>query len=61
MSGKANLKCPHCGMEYKGKLSNSLVPTHDYPVPARSVCCGSGQIPRSVNDNRTLWKDGGMK
>lgn len=50
--------CPHCGREYSVRgLKNKLIPTHDYPVPCRSVCPGSQQIPRDVNDRRPLWKD----
>jgi hypothetical protein len=51
-------KCPHCGKEFLGSFtSGGLVPYHDFPVPCRAVCPGSGQHPRSMSDKRPLWKD----
>jgi len=48
--------CPHCGELFSAR--NQLIPTHDYPKPCRSVCPGSGQVPRNPeSDNRPLWKD----
>jgi hypothetical protein len=54
-----DVKCPHCGKEfqYSQLTVKSLVPTHDWPPPCRSVCPGSGQIPRGIADKRILWKD----
>lgn len=58
--------CPHCGWQYdqaaeEKKRKNPIpgkVPTHDYPKMCRSVCPGSGQVPRNPEtDNRPLWKD----
>lgn len=52
------IKCPHCGREYSARaLKSGLMPTHDFPVPCRSVCPGSGQTPRGMADMRPLWKD----
>ena len=48
------MMCPHCG-EITG-VTGGLVPTHDYPRPARAVCPGSQQIPRNAeSDRRVLW------
>lgn len=45
--------CPHCGKLFDWA---SKVPTHDYPPPCRSVCPGSGQLPRNPEtDRRPLW------
>jgi len=55
--GRTN-KCPHCGQLFAhAEMRETLIPTHDYPRPCRSVCPGSKQIPRDVNDRRPLWKD----
>lgn len=51
------VKCPHCGREYHIRACRPLIPTHDFPVPCRSVCPGSGQNPRGLADLRPLWKD----
>lgn len=49
--------CPHCG-EIFTRLTNELIPTHDWPRPCRQVCPGSGQVPRNPDsDKRPLWKD----
>lgn len=51
--------CPHCGWTYQPDGDGwSLVPTHDFPKPARAVCPGSQQTPRNAQtDRRPLWKD----
>ena len=64
------LMCPHCGWQYDPqKFSKpgddgrpfALVPTHDFPKPARQVCPGTEQHPRNPeSDRRPLWKDGGV-
>lgn len=40
-------KCSHCGEPTM--LVNDVIATHDFPVPCRQVCPGSGKAP---------WKDG---
>lgn len=53
MSG-SQIMCPHCGKLFVGLPPQ--VPTHDYPPPCRSVCPGSGQVPRNPeSDARLLW------
>lgn len=51
------LKCPHCGEKFTQSQCDPLTPCHDYPRPCRACCPGSKQTPRSVNDDRPLWKD----
>ena len=56
------VKCPHCGelFGYSKTMTAEIcgkIPTHDYPKPCRSVCPGSLQQPRSIEDRRPLWKD----
>jgi hypothetical protein len=54
----ATYMCPHCGEIFARLKSDSLIPTHDFPKPCRSVCPGSGQNPRNADtDRRPLWKD----
>lgn len=55
-------KCPNCGRLFtfaqcRYRDVAGLIPTHDFPVPCRAVCAGSGQHPRDPNDRRPLWKD----
>jgi hypothetical protein len=53
---KSQSMCPHCGKIWSGM--KDLIPTHDFPVPCRAVCPGSGQCPRNpLTDKRPLWKD----
>ncbi len=55
---KSIYRCPHCGRGFNGdQLVTKMIPTHDFPVPCRSVCPGSGQNPRSIADKRRLGKD----
>ena len=54
--------CPHCGKLFHFRDCvyqdvRGLVPTHDFPVPCRAICPGSGQTPRDSHDRRPLWKD----
>lgn len=50
------MMCPHCGTLVDLDKDSGLVPTHDWPLPTRQVCPGSGQIPRySLSDRRPLW------
>lgn len=53
------VKCPYCGQTFEQDelAMSSLIPTHDYPEPYQRVCPGRWQKPRSVNDNRPLWKE----
>jgi hypothetical protein len=46
--------CIHCGKEFIGEQP----PTHDFPVPCRSVCPGSKQPALEVyhHRERTGWK-----
>ena len=53
----AKYMCPHCGELFDARVSSTLIPTHDFPRPCRSVCPGSQQSPRSPHDKRPLWKD----
>ena len=59
--GKSHLKCPHCGALYdcepETNMHTARVPTHDFPIPTRAVCPGSGRTPffaqmKSTIENR---------
>ncbi len=52
---KAKVTCPYCG-EMFPRLDAGKIPTHDFPKPCRSVCRGSGQVPKARNST-PLWKD----
>ena len=40
-------------------MKDGNIPTHDYPRPCRSVCCGSGEPPRRRKS--ALWKDDALQ
>ncbi len=52
---KNTAKCRNCGTEFS-KLKDGKIPTHDFPPPCRSVCRGSGQLPKD-DEATPLWKD----
>ena len=56
------VKCPHCGELFgysacRKSMIPGKIPTHSFPKPCRSVCPGSLQQPRSIEDKRPLWKN----
>ena len=63
MAHKIEYKCPHCGWTFPAsKTTDGLVPTHTddarSPSPRTPAACpGSKETPRSVHDQRPLWKD----
>lgn len=43
-----SLTCSHCGWKYTPVNDEQTikVPTHDWPVPCRQVCPGTGRLPQ---------------
>lgn len=49
-------KCSHCGKEFV--LRDGKIPTHDFPVPCRAVCNGSGLEPAEIIGSYGIKIDG---